>query len=248
MAYILLLVFLPIWALGQSLLQDSVVNLFMIKVNYTVQIPFADMADRFGVNSSLGMGIGGKLGKNVLIGAEGNFLFGRKVREPNVLHHIVDREGFLIGSSGLYTDYAFSEKGFNLIAHGGKIIAFRKPNKNSGLLLLAGAGYLQHKINIEVDASEAPMLSREYKKGYDRLTSGFMLSQFIGYSYLDSKKKRLNFYFGVEIQEGFTKNRRSWNYDQNRKDDRMRKDILVGFRLGWIIPFYFTQTEKYYYY
>ncbi|HXH20060.1 MAG TPA: hypothetical protein VNJ07_13360, partial [Chitinophagales bacterium] len=92
------------------------------------------------------------------------------------------------------------------------------------------------------------MLNKEYRKGYDRLTSGFMLSQFIGYFFLDAKKKRINCYAGIEVQEGFAKNRRSWNFDEKRRDDSLRNDILISIRLGWIIPFYRTQTEKYYYY
>ncbi len=245
---LLIFVFGVAFANAQSLLKDSLVNLFMIKINYTVQIPFADMADRFGVNSALGLGIGGKFGKNILLGAEGSYIFSRNVNEPNVLAGIVDAEGFLIGSSGLYTDYSFSEKGFNILVNGGKMFAFRRPNKNSGIVALLGVGYMQHKISIDVEESEAPMLNKEYKKGYDRLSSGFMLSQFIGYSYLDAKRKRINIYFGIEFQEGFTKSRRSWNYDQNQKDDKSRKDILIGLRIGWIVPFYFAQTEKYYYY
>jgi hypothetical protein len=154
----------------------------------------------------------------------------------------------LIGSSGIYADYSFSEKGFSLMGQAGKIVSFRKPNVNSGLLLLPGAGFLQHKISIDANEDDAPMLSKEYRRGYDRLTSGFMLSQFIGYFYLDAKHKRINCYAGIEVKEAFTKSRRSWNYDENRRDNSLRKDILLSVKLGWIIPFYFTQTEKFYYY
>ena len=90
-------------------------------------------------------------------------------------------------------------------------------------------------------------LNEDYKKGYDRLTNGFYLSQFIGYTFLDVRK-RVNFYVGVEVNEAFTQNRRSWNYDMNLKDDATRNDILLGIKVGWILPIYFTPTEKYYYY
>ena len=233
---------------AQSLLKDSVVNFFMLKVHYNFQVPLGDMSERFGLSSALGIGIGGKMGKNIILGVEGSFMFGRNVKENNILSNITNDIGFLLGSSGLFADYSLSEKGFNIQGQGGKIVSFKRPNVNSGIMGLVGAGYLQHKISIDVDESEVPMLNKEYRKGYDRLTSGFMLSQFIGYFYLDSKNKRINFYGGVEFQEGFTKNRRSWNFDENRKDDALRKDILINVKLGWIIPIYKTQTEKYYYY
>lgn len=233
---------------AQSLLKDSLVNFFIFQVHYNFQVPLGDMPERYGLNSALGAGIGGKFGKNIFLGFEGSFMFGRNVEENLILSGITTQEGYLLGASGLYADYSFSEKGFNLQAQGGKIIAFKKPNANSGLMALLGAGYLQHKISIDADEAEAPMLSKEYRKGYDRLTSGFMLSQFIGYFYIDAKRKRINFFAGIEMQEGFTKNRRSWNYDENRNDDRLRNDLLFSVKLGWMLPVYRTQTEKYYYY
>jgi len=231
-----------------SLLKDSTVNLIVLQFGYKLQFPLADMNSRFGVNSAIGTGIGGKVGRNIFLGAEGNFLFGKKVQEDDLLDAITD-DGYLIGSSGLYADYSFSERGFSLQAQGGKIISFKKPNVNSGLLLLLGAGFLQHKILIAVEEESIPLLlGKEYQKGYDRLTNGLLLSQFIGYFFLDSGKKRINWFAGLELQEGFTKNRRSWNYDEKRQDDSARKDILLSMKLGWMIPIYRTQTEKYYYY
>lgn len=233
---------------AQSILKDSVVNFFMLKIHYNFQVPFGQMSERFGLNSALGAGMGGKVGNNFLIGVEGSFLFGTNVKEDDILKDITTQDGFLLGASGLYTDYSFTEKGFCIQAQGGKIISFKKPNVNSGLMLMLGAGYMQHKISIDADEGEAPMLSKEYRRGYDRLTSGPMLSQFVGYFYVDAKRKRINFYGGIEVQEGFTKNRRSWNYDENRKDDAARTDLLLGVKLGWMIPIYRTQTEKYYTY
>lgn len=232
----------------QSLLKDSTVSLFMVHAHYAVQFPFGELADRFGVSHALGAGMGFKTKKNVFINLDGSFLFSNKVKETDILRNITDAYGSLIGASGLLTNYSFSEKGFSLQLQGGKIIPFKKPNVNSGLMALLGAGYLQHKISIDVDENEVPMLNKEYKKGYDRLTGGFMLSQFIGYFYIDAKRKRINCYGGIEITEAFTKNLRSWNFDENRKDDKARKDIFMGVKLGWVIPFYRTQTEKFYYY
>ncbi len=245
---IVVILFLSASAQAQSLLKDSVVNFFMLSINYNLQMPLGDMQDRFGLNSALGIGIGGKVGKNIFLNVEGGYLFGKNVKENDILDAITDENGFLLGSSGLLADYSFAEKGFSIQGQTGKIISFKRPNANSGLMTLLGAGFLQHKISIDADETEVPMLSKEYRNGYDRLTNGFMLSQFIGYFFVDAKRKRINVYGGIQIQEGFTKNRRSWNYDENRQDDSLRKDILVSLKLGWIIPFYRTQTEKYYFY
>lgn len=243
-----LLFSLSAFSQSQSVLKDSVVSFTMLRIHYGLNFPLADMSDRFGLSNALGAGFGVKTKKKVLIGLEGSYLFSQNVKETDMLENITGETGSLISASGLLATYAFSQKGFSLQLQGGKIIPFKKPNVNSGLMALLGAGYLQHKIVIDVNDAEAPMLSKEYLKGYDRLTNGFMLTQFIGYFFLDAKHKRVNCYGGIEISEAFTKNRRSWNYDENQKDDKARKDIFVSVKFGWVIPFYRSQTEKFYYY
>ena len=78
------------------------------------------------------------------------------------------------------------------------------------------------------------------------MTNGFMLTQFLGYQYF-SGSRLVNFYFGVELNEGFTKNRRAYNFSEKRKDDESRVDISVGFKVGWVIPMYRKAPKEFYY-
>jgi hypothetical protein len=89
-------------------------------------------------------------------------------------------------------------------------------------------------------------MSKAYQTGYDRLTNGGMLSQFIGYQYMGVRKK-VNFDGGIEFSEGFLKGRRLWNYARNAPDNAREMDVLIGIKVGWILPKYFKVTEKYYY-
>ena len=232
---------------AQSFLKDSVLQAVLISAGYSLQFPLGNLGERFGLNSNLGMGITVKTKRNFLTGAEGNFLFGEKVKENDVLSNISTPGGSLIGLDGGFANYSFSLKGYMLKGYFGKIIALKKPNVNSGLTITFGVGFLQHRIKIDADEDNLPQLDERYKKGYDRLTNGFYLSQFIGYTYLDVRK-RINLYAGLEFNEAFTKNRRSWNYNMNAKDDVRRNDILIGIKIGWILPIYFMPTDKYYYY
>ena len=115
------------------------------------------------------------------------------------------------------------------------------------VLIKAGIGILQHKILIDVDERRVPQLSPEYQTGYDRMARGVALSQFVGLIKLQ-REQFVNLYFGIELMEGFTKNQRGWDFHTNSKDDKLRFDMLIGLKLGWIIPVFTGQTNDTYYY
>ena len=97
------------------------------------------------------------------------------------------------------------------------------------------AGVLQHKIRIEDRTGGLPQLVGDYKKGYDRMTNGLALTEFIGYQHF-SNDGRINFYVGFEFTQGFTKNRRSWDFLTQQRMDNNRLDLLNGLRIGWTLP------------
>lgn len=234
-------------AQNQSLLKDTAVNCFMVSAVYSFQIPMADMGERFGPNSTIGGGLSFKMKKNIIIGVEGGYLFGRTVKDPGQFDHITIDGVNLITPDGALRSIQTSERGYQFKAYLGKVFAFKNPNANSGILFTMGFGVLQHKIRIDVEEGDVPYLNSDYKQGYDRLASGFMVAPFLGYHY-QSLNKRINFFAGVEFMAAFTQNRREWNFDTNTPTDGSRKDMLIGFKAGWILPIYFIPTEKYYYY
>jgi hypothetical protein len=247
--YFLLSISLLIGSLSlnaQSLLKDSVMNAVLLQVQYSYQFPLADMQTRFGNNSALGAGIAFKIKKNFILGIEGAGMLGETVKEPNVLKGATDNAGNIIGSDGGLVEYQLHERGFILKAIIGKIISFKKPNVNSGILINVGVGMMQHRIKIEIDEELAPQLNNSYQKGYDRLSNGVVISQFIGYQFMGTHRK-LNFYAGMEFNEGFLKGRRNWNYPLNSADDATRTDVLIGLKACWMVPIYKHVTEKYYY-
>jgi hypothetical protein len=230
------------------MIKDSVLNAFMIEFQYGYYFPGGDLSTRYGGASAVGPGIKFKIKRNFTVGAEGLFLFGGKVKLPGLLSGITTKDyGYLIGTTGIFENYSFSERGFLIMGKVGKIIPFKKPNINSGIYLTFGAGALQHKIRIDVDKGAVPQLNEDYQKGYDRLTNGFAISQFVGYRFFGNYKF-LNFFAGIEFVEAFTQNRRSWNYDTNSKETGTRTDLMFGIKAGLVIPVYKKQTDKYYYY
>src|SRR5688572_23891874 len=104
-------------------------------------------------------------------------------------------------------------------------------------MITVSTGFIQHKIRIETIGNAVPELRHDYKKGYDHLTNGWHLSEFIGYTYF-SNRQLVNFYGGFELTQGFTANRRDYNFDNLGNSDKNRLDLLYGFKLGWILPLY----------
>lgn len=219
----------------------------LLNFSYAAQWPGGDLSDRFGQNFSLGLGgefITKK--KHLLLGLEGNYLFGDQVK-TNVLANLQTPEGFIIASDKSYANVFLRERGFYLGGRLGKIFGLSPNNPRSGLRVTLGAGLLQHKIRVQDDPTRfVPQLAGDYKKGYDRLTNGLTLKQFIGYQHLDPNG-RINFFAGFEIMEGFTQSRRDFDFDTRRADTENRFDLLWGIRLGWVLPFYFSGGEDIFY-
>ncbi len=232
----LLLVILHLSAAAQVKLKTAI-NVPMLAVNGAFQVPGGDLAKRFGVNAGIGTDLLFKTKKNILYGVYANFMFSNGVKEDSILRNIETDRGFVLSGSGQYAEVKLYERGFNIGFRVGKVFPVIGPNPNSGLVASIGVGLLQHKIHIQNLMDDTPQLNDDYRKGYDRLTNGLTLTEFIGYLNLDTKKL-INYYAGFEFVQGFTQNRRSYNYDTMTRDASKRVDLLNGFRIGIIVPFY----------
>lgn len=230
---------------AQYSIRDSSISFVMIGVTASYQFPSGDMADRFGNNMSVGTVFQWKFKSNWIAGIEGNFLFSDNVRENNILDKYKTPDGNIIDGNGKYSNVSLSQRGLKIDLKIGKIFPLFGPNENSGLLATLAVGYLQHKIYIDTFGNPIPYLEDDYRKGYDRLTTGVCFTEFLGYMNF-SNSKLVNFYGGFEFTQGFTKNRREMNFDTGQKDDLARLDMLFGFRLGWVFPIYKRIADKSY--
>jgi hypothetical protein len=243
---LILLVFAAINASSQASIRDSSIFITEVKMSVGLQAPGGDLADRFGGNANLGMQVNLKTKNSIVFGLEGGLIFGNRVKETSVLDPLRNSDGAIIDLNGEYAIVLMMERGFTVTGIVGYLLPKFGPNPNSGLLFKFGAGYFQHKIRIEAERNPVPQLKGDYLKGYDRLTSGITLQQFIGYKYL-SNRRLINFYAGLEVYEGFTQSRRSFNYDQVKKEEGTRMDILYGLKFGWILPLYPRPPRDIYY-
>jgi hypothetical protein len=241
--YIVLLLLIARGALSQN---DSVIGVPLVVVNFSGQIPFADMAARFGPNLSAGGAFMYKTNRNFILGIESNFMFGRNVNE-DVLSQLRTPEGYVIDNEGYPADLRVTERGGALHVTGGKVLKLLSANANSGLMITVGAGVLQHKIKLYDAQQNIAAIRGDLVYGYDRLSLGISFSQFVGYLFL-GENRMLNFYMGFETYQALTKSVRKFNYDTGLPDTQQRLDILGGFRFGWILPLYKKRPDTYYYY
>lgn len=219
----------------------------LLSINHVLQFPAGNLADRFGNNSDISISLIYKNKKNIVITLEGGALFGSNVKEDNLFESIDGDNGVLISQNGEIPIIRLFERGGHLDLNVGKYFQLTDKNKQSGILLSIGLGYIYHKILIETIITELPQLNEELLKGYDRLSGGILLKQFIGYLYF-SKKNNIRFLLGIETMQGFTRDLREYNYTAQTYINRKRIDHLIGFKTGFIVPIKKRYTGKYYYY
>lgn len=232
---------------GQTSFLDSNINIPMVKMGFGIQFPGGDMKDRFGTNSNLEGEFAFKFRSNFYLGARGSFLFGRQVKEDDILNGIETTDGHVIDNGGELGTIYFDERGYSLFLVAGKLFPVFSPNKNSGLLITVGAGMLQHKIRIEYRDSRIAYLEPEYREGYDRLSNGLAVQAFVGYMFF-SEYRLINFYAGFDYVQAWTENRRGFNFDTGEYDHASRHDILTGLKVGWILPLYKKKPDEFYFY
>ena len=219
--------------------------------HYTYELPQADLSSRFGTIHNAGFGGLMKSKTNWLCGFDVSYQFGIELNEnvtQSILINLTNSTGTISNGSGTPGTYYLGMRGLNSFIKGGKLFNLTKNSPNSGIALMGGAGFLTHQISITTPQNNIPTLTDDLKKGYDRLTMGFALTQFVGY-FFQGKNRMTNFYVGVDIIEAFTKSTRGFNYDMMQPDNDRRLDIVIGPRFCWMIPVYLAsknQDEFYY--
>jgi hypothetical protein len=218
-------------------------GIVLIDLAYAMQLPAGDMKKDFNFNFNFGSRVSYVLPKNWLFGLNGEWLFSDKIK-TDVLAPLRVDNGQIIEITGNMGLTSLGQRGFYLGAHVGHLLSISKAPRRHNLEFRFGAGYLQHWVRIRILSrqEDLPQLSGAYLRGYDRRTSGLALQQYFGYRYM-SKSKLINLFIGVDITEGFTKNRRYWNYDTREADTKQHIDLLMGFKAGFTIPIY-TYTLK----
>ena len=214
----------------------------LVNFEFGFNTPGGDLSNRFGNNLDAGGGVEYITKKgNLIFGLQSTFYFGNVVKE-DVLSEIRNSDGFLIGNNKINANVVLRQRGLYIGGSIGKIFSLNQFNARSGIRATLGVGLFQHKIRVQEDpTSFVPIVAGDYKKGWDRLSNGLALRQFIGYQHLSSNGL-INFYAGFEFMQAFTENRREQDFKTMAKLEEKRLDLMYGFKVGWTLPFIVGQS------
>lgn len=244
---LILLLFLPWMVYGQSIKPgkdyvDSSTTMVWTEVNMSCQFPVGALHDLFKVNGSVGTGVTVKTVSNWTFGIRGNYCFGGKMRNNEILDLLKDHNGYIYNSDGSNnkTDVENEMEGryWYVGAGFGKIFALDRW-KNSGIWLWADFGFAQHKVYLGSQVSDnVPLLQDNYRKAFDRRSSGFTMSQSIGYLFI-RRVRVASFYVGLEFREMWTKPDRNYILGVGPTEGTpYRFSGLFGIKAAWLIPLY----------
>ncbi|MBK9109037.1 MAG: hypothetical protein IPM92_11905 [Saprospiraceae bacterium] len=214
--------------------------------HYSMGIPGADLAKRFGPHLGIGGGLNYQAGSNNFnYGLRYTLYFGSEVKEDVLVPFRTDFEGLLIGFDQLLSEMKLRERAFLIQFSAGGLIPV-SPNTSSrkSLKWQMACGFYEHKIRFVDDARSLPQFTTAMLKGLDRLSNGIALIPSIGYESLSNKGK-FSYYAGLETVFGFTNNQRSFHYDLGISElGKSRLDIMLQFKLAIYLPFYLGKHSE----
>lgn len=219
----------------------------LMHVGYGPIFSSGDLQNRFGNGFSLDGGLTWlPANSNLEFGFRVQFGFGDQVKE-DVLAGLRTSNGFIIGNQREPADIQLRQRQVFLGPALGYTLKIGK-NQRAGFHLKTSVGYFFHRIRLQEDAVQSvPQLDESLSAGYDRLTGGLAVHQFLGYQQL-AFDRRLNFYLGAEATAGFTKGLRTFDIPLGTPPaSEGRTDIVLGLKAGLIIPFYFGEGREIFY-
>ncbi|MFY0674390.1 MAG: hypothetical protein JXQ87_13390 [Bacteroidia bacterium] len=222
---------------GQSYLRDSVISITSFQFGYTPCLTAFDMGKKSDFLHVFSPSLSYKNGSNWYFKGSVGLIVGHNSLERNTPNMVFSELGLPISADGILQEMAIRFQGFSFGFELGKLIKVSDHNLNSGLYVAAGIGFLQHRIKFDYLGQGVLQLEEPYIFGYDRLTNGTLINQFIGWRRY-SNKNSFNYELGLELNQGLTRNRRSWNYDLFGPANELRLDFYYGLRMNVILPFY----------
>lgn len=224
---------------------DEIFRSSIIHFDYSFQFPIGKLGERFGPNSSIGGGYWYKTPNNWFLGGDWHFFFGNNMKEDSIAINLINTStNQIIGINGQPANVSAAMRGFSIEAKVGKLFPLSLNDRNSGLVAVLGIGMFQHKVRLDEPNEAVPQIRGNYIQGYDRLTNGPLLTQYIGFLKV-VQHRYMGYSFGIEAMQALTKSRRSFNFDLQRAETDTRLDLQIGLKASFFLALY-RKSKTYY--
>lgn len=126
-------------------------------------------------------------------------------------------------------------------------------NPNSGIFVKLSGGWMMQKtaFNQSYSESAVPLLTADYVKLYDNLRNGAVLTEAIGFQYMNNYLTYANFRITFELSQCWNRSSRPYQIDNliglNGKDNNRYFDLIYGLKLTWMFPLTGKTAYDYYY-
>lgn len=219
-------------------------KIVLLGVHVTGQQPFGVLSERYGNFATIGAGGEYKFKKGLILGIEYNWGFSENVKENTIFGHMIGPTPQLFDLEGYYSVITMQHRSQFALAHMAYVIPFNRGNMNTGLFIQGGVGYNQHKIFIQSSEDKLPqVMDKDYKHGYDRLTSGLLTRQYIGYQRV-TPTGYFHFRAGIELNQGFNQGRRVWNFQENIPGNEKRFESSAALKFSILLPIYIKDRSQ----
>jgi hypothetical protein len=232
---------------GQRSVRDSALFSPHIHVQGGAGAALGDLGQRFGSGGVFGTGFHVKFRSGWFTGVNAQFGFGYGVEEEGVLSNLLTPNSQLIDNEGQVALLTITGRSGLFTLDGGRLFLLPGKNPNTGILLLAGVGSVHHRIHFENTENPITQLAQPYLAGYDRLTWGVAVKEFVGYWHM-SDNGLINWFAGMEFWQARTWPQRPMNFDTQQVDASPRNDRSVSLQVGWVFHIYKRSSSNEHWY
>ena len=168
------------------------------------------------------------------------------------MSNVFTTDSIIIGTNG--TDGAVScyNRGLSLSAGIGHIFNIDPKVPNSGFVAKANAGWYMNKTVFMVNKVHSPQVEDNYAKLYDHFRQGFLLSESIGYLFMNKTRTIINLYVSFEVSQMWGKCNRPYVIDDlmglSGPDNNRYFDMVYSLKLCWMFPLTGKPHYDYYFY
>ena len=157
------------------------------------------------------------------------------MEEEGVLSNLLTPNGQLIDNEGQVALLTISGRSGLFTFDGGRLFPLPGMNPNTGILLLAGVGSVHHRVHFENTENPITQLDQPYLSGYDRLTWGVAVKEFVG-SWHMSDTGLDTWFGGLEFWQARTWPQRPMNFDTQEVEEGAAKRPVCIVASGLGVP------------